>query len=207
MNKKRLGMTLLPSMLSGIIVMVLTPLILLGGTWSQGLGKGLLYDFLFGSNSSAELIQTSKGSFAAFGNTVFGNPLLNKVLFFVFWMLVGLIVYVLLHGFLRGVSTAAEEVEESQYVNADKAHNIKHLEVRAAVRLVVLAAWILYSVVFIKILLPFSVLVVRLSISGQSQGIGWLYALSGVITLILSLHLHVIWLRLFTLRVRVFGTS
>lgn len=207
MDKKRLGLTLLPSMLSGIMTVVLAVAILLGGTWSHGLGKGLLYDFLFGSHSSAELIQTSQGTFSAFGNIVFGNPLLNKILFFVFWMLIGLIVYVLLHGFLRGVSTAAEEVEESRYVNANKAHHFKQLEVRTAVRLAVITAWIIYSVLFIKILLPYSVLVVRLSIVSQAPGNSWLYALSGVITLLLSLHLHVIWLRLLTLRVRLFGTA
>lgn len=207
MNKKRLGLTLLPSTASSIGVVLMGGLILLVSTWSYGLGSGRLYDFLFGAHSSAELIQTSRGTFSTINNVVFGNPLLNKILFFVFWMLIGLIVYVLLHGFLKGVSTAAEEVEESRYVNAGKAHNIKQFEVRTAVRAIVAVAWLLYWVLFIKILLPFSVLIVRLGISANATDRSWLYVLSGAITLVLSLHLHVVWIRLLALRVRLFGGS
>lgn len=209
MNKKRFVLTLLPSTFSAICVLMLSGLILLVANWSYAAHSGRLYVFLYGSSSSTEVIKTSQGIFSTFNNVVFGNPLLNKVLFFVFWMLIGLIVYILLQGFLRGVAGAAEEVQESRYVNAGKAQGLRWLEIRLATRLCVLAAWILYWVVFIKLLLPYSILTARFGVdtSAGSPVHGWVYALSGFLALALGLHLHVVWLRLLVLRVRIFGTS
>jgi len=82
MDIKRLGLLLRPSQLSIIGNLMASGLILAVASLSYLAGSGLIYNFLFGSGSSIELIQTSRGTFSAFNNTVFGNPTLNKVLYF-----------------------------------------------------------------------------------------------------------------------------
>jgi hypothetical protein len=76
---------------------------------------------------------------------------------------------------------------------------------RFGTRLLVLAGWLTYIFVTARIILPFCALVVR---RGGDLLWGWqgcAYVLFGVALLLLVLHLHTVFLRLFMLRPRVFG--
>jgi hypothetical protein len=206
MDTKRLGYLLTPSLLSGISTLLISVLALVFASWSYSVGSGAVYDFLFGPNSSGELIQTSRSTISAFGDTVFGNPTLNKILYLAFWMFVGLIVYLILFVIIKGTSSAAEEVQETGYANVNRTGQLKMFGVRAGIRLLVAVAWFVYSIFFIKILLPFSVLSARVGAGQLPQLSGWLYGIMGLLVLAVSLHIHVIFLRLVLLRVRVSGS-
>jgi hypothetical protein len=167
--------------------------------------NGLLYDYLFGSNSSSRLIETSRSTVAIFSNAFFGNQVLNKVLFFVFWMLVGLIVYMLLSGLGAGAAEAERAIEESHYVHAEKNRISSDFRLKLVLRLIAGGLIVFYTVLFIKVLLPFGVLCARIVAGNPGQASSWIYGLFGFLVLAGSFYLWLVLLRFFTLRPRLIG--
>jgi len=210
MNNKQLRFiwaTIQPSLFSSAVTILLCGIVLLTAMLSYSARSGLIYDFLFGPNSSTELIQTSKGSFTEVTTNVLGNPILNKAVFYMFWMFVGLVVYTILSSLIRGATTAAEDIQESQNINDTKGENLKTIRSRFLLRLIVLVGWLLYTIFFVKIILPYSVLTSRIGVSGFPTLIGCLYIFAGVIILFIGLHIHTISARLFVLKLRVFNSE
>lgn len=197
----------LPSLGSGITVLLLTAGLVLASAFYYSTGNGAVYDFLFGPDSSSELIGQSKGIFDTFSNTLFGNPTLNKLLYFAFWMLVGLIVYFILYFLVKGASSTVENIEESQYKSSRVNDVLQSVGFRLAVRVGFLVVWMGYWIVFVKLILPFSVMATRVGIANLPEVQSLLYFVLGLIVLILGLHLHVVFMRLIMLRVRLTGSS
>jgi len=117
-NSKFARLVLTPSTFSFFATVGSSLLILVVAGVSYASNTGLVYDYLFGNNSSSKLIEDSQSTLSLFSTTVFGNPALNKVLFLAFWMVVGLIVYLLISGIGAGASEAEEVIEQSKYVHA-----------------------------------------------------------------------------------------
>jgi hypothetical protein len=78
---------------------------------------------------------------------------------------------------------------------------------RFGARLLVLAAWLTYIFVTAKIILPFCALAVRLGGDLLLAWQGFAYLLFGIALFVGALHVHIIFLRLFMLRPRVFGND
>jgi|GEM_PF-977005 len=208
MNKKQLRFiwaVIQPSLFSSTITVLICGAILLTAMLSYGTRSGMIYDFLFGPNSSSALIQTSKLSLDNITTKVFGNPLLNKAIFYMFWMFVGLVVYTILSSIIGGVNTVTADVEQSLNVNDTQGENRKTMKFRLTIRLLILTGWALYSVFYIKILLPYGVLASRIGVGDFPAIKGLLYISAGLAVLFISLHLNVILLRLFLLKLRVFS--
>ena len=206
MNLKRLGILLTPSLLSGCVVVILSVLILLGATWSYSVGSGTLYDILFGKNSSVELISNSRSAMSAFANTVFGNTTLNKILYFAFWMLVGLFVYVVLFALIRGGETAVRDAQEATYTNVKKLDLFKSILVKAGLHLAVIAALVIYWIFFVEILFPFSILAARIGLSELPYIMGLVYSPLSLFIMVLSIHINIVFMRLLLLRVRIYDS-
>ena len=207
MKFKRFRTLLAPSLLSGSLTIVISVAILLGATWSYRTGSGVIYDFLFGRNSSEELIRTSQSAVSAFTSTIFDNSILNKVLYFAFWLLVGLMVYIVLYLLIRGTSSAVEDAREATYTNIQKQEVARSLGLRLGLHLLVAAGWAIYWVFFVKILFPFSILATRSGLSQLPHAIGWIYSPLGLVIMAVSIHMHVVFLRLLVLRVRLYGSN
>lgn len=166
----------------------------------------LFYQYLFGPGSSVELIETSRSTIAAFNEAVFGNSLLNKILFFAFWMVIGLVVYVIITGFGAGVSIAERAIEELRFVHAERERITSELGARIVLGLIGLGLGVIYSVLFLKILLPFSVLCARIVAGEPGSASAWFYALLGFVVLSCALYLGMVLLRFLLLRPRIFGS-
>ncbi len=198
----RFNLVLWPSLISGLVTVFISVAIIAAAVFSYISGNGLIYDYLFGPNSSAELIKQSRGTVATFSNTVFGNPTLNKVLYFAFWMLVGLVVYIILYTIFRSTSKVAEDINVATFKNAKINDILSNFGVRLAVRCGVALGWVLYTIFFIKILLPFSILCARIGAADFPSLTGILYGLLGLVVLVISIHLHLVFARLMALKVR-----
>lgn len=206
MHKFKLAILLCePSLGSGTAVVVLSFLLLSVANFSYLLRSGFIYETLFGKNSAYELIETSRDTFSAFSNTIFSNHLLNQILFFAFWMMVGLFVYVIIAALSQTVSETGAELKSMRYVHAHKRLIEQNIMVRWAIRIAGILAGFLYGWVFIKLLFPFSVLSSRIGLGQPTKPIGWFYIILSIIVLMLSLHGLVIISRLITVRPRVFG--
>ncbi len=187
----------------GIIMLSLA--VMAGAALSFVSNRGLFYDYLFGSGSSAALIETSRSSISLFSEMIFGNPLLNKILFFMFWMVVGLIVYLLISGIGAGAAGAEQALKESGFMHAKRAKISRDLIFRIILRLIALGLLVIYGVLLIRILLPFGILSARIVAGNPGQVNSWYYGALGFIVLVGSFYVSLVLLRFLMLRPRIFG--
>jgi hypothetical protein len=199
------GVLLTPSIASTLLCIGSSACMLLISTISYNAHTGFLYDLLFGPDSSASLIQSSKNTLDALFQATFSNSIVNKLIFFAFWCLVGLLIYFLLSGFGKTSTAISHTAHRFLYFNARK----KQLEEELGLRIMVGAAAILiafiYSIFFIYTLLPFSTLSGRIGIGNLNQISGWLFVVAGFVTLALGIHIFIFILRLILLKPRLLG--
>jgi hypothetical protein len=204
-NRSKLLVLLTPSLSSLVLCLSLSAITMFVVGFSFQAGKGSIYNYLFGKGSSTELIATSRDTFGALNNTILGNAILNKILYFAFWMLIGLLVYIILFAVLRGTGAAAEDIKEAGYANIRRSDLLQNFAIRFTSRLAGIFAWLVFSIVFIRVLLPFCSLAARTASSDVMSINGLIYGLAGFIVLFLSLHVEVILIRFIFLRVRLFS--
>lgn len=193
---------MLPSTISGLASLAVAILTLAVTTFYYYVGSGMIYNLIFGKNSSVELVAQSRGSVDTLTNTVFGNLVLNKILYFGFWMMVGLLVYLLLYILIKGLSSAAADIEQAGYKNSRIVEMKQAIAGRLAIRAILIVAWVIYWVAFIRTVLPFSILAARDGATLFPNLSGWFYLLVGALALTAALHVHLIFVRLIALKTR-----
>jgi hypothetical protein len=195
-----------PTLFSGLATALVACLVMFVQYFSK-FGSYSLYGYVFGTDSSIALIQSADSSIKAVTDTVFGNTDLNKVLFFGFWMLVGLCIYVILSSFIKGYEEISDFIHEWGYVHALRKRLAENVLTRIAARAVIAIIGFFFILLFLRFLLPLARLCTIVA-GGQLTSLnGILYALLAFSILWLSLHVQVVLLRLFFLRVRLWGTA
>lgn len=119
---------------------------------------------------------------------------------------IGLLVFATLELITRGADDIKESVEELRFAKGRIKERIeREIIAKWFVRSGAIIGWAIYWGLWINIFVLFSIFIVRIgfSIAPDIASIG--YITFGTAILIASLHLHVIFLRLITLRPRVFG--
>ncbi len=192
-----------PSILSGTVVCLATLALLTFSNASFLINSGLLYKTLLGNNSPQDFIQASHDTVSLFTDNVFSNHTLTKVLFFGFWMMIGLFAYISVVSVASLIGEAGQDIATEHYMHAQAKRVKEQFLLRMAMRGAALLAILLWGWVFLRFLLPFSVLAVRVGLNDLGSGF---YALLGVIVLWFSLHLIIVLLRFLTLRPRVFSS-
>lgn len=203
-NLKQLGTLLAPSILSAMFITGTMIALSLSILIKYGTDTRSFYSLLLGEDSSPTLLGNTRAVFSAFYETVFSNPTLNKIMFFVFWMLIGLLVYLLLMGLGRGFGQADETLHKLKDANTNRLRVIEWLGIRLGVRLAAIAVTVVYSIFFVKLLLPFALLTLQIAAGSLPALSAFGYGAWGLLLLGLSLHVYVILLRLVLLRLRVF---
>lgn len=205
LKNRKLFVILTPSWLSLIIGFLLSVGIMTAVGVSYAAGKGSIYSYLFGPGSSSDLIDSSKSTLSALNDTILGNATLNKVLYFAFWMVVGLLVYIILYSLMRGTGAASEELKEASYANIKRERILQDYAIKSVVRLAALFGLIVFGILFIKVLLPYSSLATK-NASGELLSIaGIAYLLVSFMILMVSSHIMLVLVRFMTLRVRMFN--
>lgn len=200
------GTLITPSPSSFFAVVMLSVIVVGGSALSFALHNGKIYEYLFGPGSSVELIESSRSSFEVFNKIVFSNPTLNKILFFLFWMLIGLSIYSTISLLRRSTGGLMNFWREMHFRHARQNRLKEDLSIRIVLYSIIIIVWILYSFFFISTLLPFSVLCSRIGINELGSRDGWLYVAAALLDLGLSFHLYVILLRFSVFRPRLFGS-
>ncbi|MGZ6004862.1 MAG: hypothetical protein ACXWLH_01790 [Candidatus Saccharimonadales bacterium] len=194
-----------PSLISLTISLFISAGLMVIVGLSNAAGKGTIYNYLFGPGSSTELISSSKSTLSALNNTILGNAILNKILYFAFWMVVGLIVYIILYAFLRGTGEATEEIKEAGYANIKRDKILQDFAIKFAVRIAAVLGGIVFSIIFLKTLLPFASLSTKNATEDLLSPNGVAYILAGFLVLMLSCHIELILIRFMALKVRLFS--
>lgn len=165
--------------------------------------SGVFYSYLVGNSA---LLQTqAQDSVQVFKDTVFGNVTLNKILFLVFWMLIGLLVYLLLSSIGSTFGSAEKARQQAGFVHAQKDQIVTDLKRRLVLRTMACLLIILYSTLFFRVVLPFGIYNSRIVAGNLTQVSAWLYGLLGFCVLAVGLYIFVVLTRFLLLRPRVWG--
>ena len=196
-----------PSLLSFVLSAVLTPLILGAANWSYITQSPFLYEYFFGPQGFITASQTS-ANLADSISLVFASPITYNIFVAIVAVLVGLIVYI----GLESLSIAALGIADTWdiiHVNNREARlsMVREMSIRRSFRTVVVIVWCLYWLFFINILLPFCILSTKITTNEAITPEGASSIALGSLALFIGFHLHVIFMRLITLRPRVFGST
>lgn len=202
LDRRLYGILLTPSWLSGLFV-TFSSLALCVGTSIISRYQASSVRLYFITYHAGRLGDT----YRRFSDSILGNSFISNLPLFIFWGLVGLVVYLFAANIMTALRNTAELKNELDYVHADRGQllwqSVRHL----LVRLVVLVVWVGYIMFFFQRVLPYCV---TASVVGSAQlntTQDSLYILLSITVTAAALHIHVVLLRLLLLRPRIFSQA
>jgi len=187
-----------PSILSGIVTAVISVLVTGFAVVSSYGSAGVLQQGLFAAhNLSAPTYQQLTDRLAQ-------NIFVSNIPLLLFWSAVGLIIYLCAANIVAAFGSGVKLEEQLNYVNSSRSKLIRFEIIVVFIRAAVLAGWLLYVQLFIRLLLPYALAAAHAArLSGVLNGIGQIGM--AALVLFVSLHLHLVFLRLLLLKTRVFA--
>lgn len=202
-DAKLFGLLLMPSWLSTII----------GATISLGIVVYTLVSAHYrGSNAQLTFLNYGKPGLDAttqsVSNRLASNELLANLPLFIFWALVGAVVYMFAINIFTAFKYVAEVTDEIEhYENVNRRQLIRVAVEKLAIRLGVLLVWIPYVLLFFSWVVPYGIAASLAASADFPSFSSGAIATLAVIILFAAIHLHVVLLRLLTLRVRLFSSA
>lgn len=198
---------LAPSLLSGGLTLALGVLLIGYNAWLYVSEEQLFYDYLFGSHGLKTYIWQHSDGVNSWQGAFLGNPIIYYVLVGAAAIAVGLVVYFLLQLTSLVFKNFRLSLGVLQTQNKTAKIVASELFSRLLIRVLSIVCWGLYGGFFISIILPFVFVLNRLGVDSihDSRSIGWLSCFGALFILMLTMHLHVIFVRLVFLRPRLFG--
>jgi hypothetical protein len=126
---------------------------------------------------------------------------------FIFWFAIGVIIYAIidaLHTVIRGIRNIADNLE---YVNAGRQHLLRETALQLTRQLGSLLVWLLLAILTLKIIIPDALGIIHIASEylPSLEAVGLLIAVP--IGLALCLHMHIVLLRLFLGRPRIWHSE
>lgn len=196
------GRLLQPSGLSIILTLFASLAIVIGTVASSNYNSSDLHYLVQAEKDK------SKPGFAAYTplpDRLSTSQLISDIPLLIFWMIIGLVAYSFVTAVYRAVTRAVDMGRELDYVHADRQALIRQAVIRLVIRLLALMGWTLYAALTVSSLLPY---ILAMSAAAKGAGdilLGIGYGAAAVGLAVVFLHIHLIFLRLVTLRPRVFG--
>ena len=201
LDAKLFGILLSPSLLSTFV----------GGVISIGLVVFSIASSHYRGSSTRLLFlnfnaDQSHSSAQAIGRTLDSNKFISNLPLLLFWCLVGFVVYMFAVNIFGVVQRAAELGDElNNFTNLNRGQIIRESLEKLGIRLVVIAVWIPYILLFFHHIIPY---VIGLALAASPEltsasGVG--YVILAPVVLAISLHVHTVLLRLLVLRPRLFS--
>ncbi len=197
MERHFTGLLLRPSFFSATINTVITIAVIGLAGGADLLEKASFYAYLFGEEGIFKII-TRTGEDGGLLSGIFSY----NVLILATAVFVGVVVYIILQ-LMGRIANDASATWESLHAQTES--GIRAIASRAGIRVLVAVSWIIYLVMFAKVIMPFCVLAAQVGVRELWAVGGFAYLAFGSLLLWLALHLHSIFLRLLFLRPRVFG--
>jgi hypothetical protein len=168
--------------------------ILLVCNWPYFTYSPALYDFLYGNFGVITALEQSPEGLAKFQDTLSTSPILYGVAILLLALVAGKIAFSFVHSLGATKEYYASTTEEK--------HDTLH---RILIRGLVATTWIVYIVISVIIIFPFCILLSRIGAESITTSQGIIMNIEAFLLLAVSLHIHVIFLRLLCMRPRVFG--
>ncbi len=184
--------------------------------WVLGLASIGLVAFvplsLFYKSSALRLqlldFQTTQAhaSIQAVAHKLDSNAFISNLPLFLFWCLVGFIVYMFAVNIYGVAERTAEVLDEfNNYVHINRQQLVRDSLEKLALRASVVILWVPYILLFFHHIIPY---VIVLSLAAADNLLSWAglgSLLLAMVILFLALHVHTLLLRLLMLRTRVFS--
>lgn len=134
-------------------------------------------------------------------------PIIYNITILAAAIIAGVLVYISLESITRSVRGVRDSIAGIQFAKDAKVRTALGIEfgARLALRLGSVTGWAAYIAFWLGVVLPYCVLVSRIGLGESDTMTASFYIFSSLLLLCLSLHLHVIFLRLFLLRPRLFA--
>lgn len=198
---KALDRLLLPSGLSLIITMVI----------SLGIVTATVVAAQYQKSSIPLLVElqrqptpTIQDSYQTVDDNLSTNSLVSDLPLFVFWAVVGMVVYSFTTSSLNTLAKARDFREQLDYVHADREKLLRQAKLQLGIRAAILLVWFFFLSYSKNAILPYAVAVAFAATGpvGWAMSIG--YFIWATALLAACLHIHTIFLRLLALRPRLF---
>jgi len=200
------GILLIPSLLSGTTCIVVAIGFLLLINWPFVAHNALVHSYFFGPNGLVTAIKSTSFNPANMWHTLFAHPLSRNVLTYLFILSITLVLYTVLEASSHAFADVSNTFGDLQTARRRRFRLLtRELWERMIVRIVTAAAWLLYLVIFMRLILPVCISHTRYGIATIDQLQHLPDLLLGIVVLFFALHVHVILARLLTLRPRIFG--
>jgi 4-amino-4-deoxy-L-arabinose transferase-like glycosyltransferase len=193
MQSRLLLLLLRPSLFSLVTVICLTLGILLWNNWSYFTYNDALYSTLYGEFGAITALERSPSLIQGVIDGLSTSPILYTLVVILAAAIAGWLAFLVIK-----VIRSGRELTESTF----QQHSAWQ---RLGMRILVALLWVLYSIVTLYYVIPFCLLLSRIGAEtiATPQGIG--LNIGALALLVFALHIHIIFLRLFLLRPRVFG--
>lgn len=198
---------LTPSVLSAVSTIVVAAVLLSIGNFYYLVHDSLLHNYLFGPHGQITNLEDNVSSMSTVLAASFPQPLGYILLVFLGALVVGFLVYFILQISSQGLFVIVSTLLDISLAKATGTKKALEFEIglRIGFRLLALVLWFLYLQFSLLVVLPFCLLAGRVGAASLDTVSGWFYCLLSYLLLVLALHLHIIFMRLFTLRPRLFG--
>jgi hypothetical protein len=201
---KLFGSSLLPSALSGL-VSVLVGLFAVGtiAVLTNYQGSSFQQDVL---NAQSRIENDAIAEeYGVINDDLEQNIILDRAPVMVFWMFVGTLVYFMVTGTFGAIASASDLEDELHFVHVRRRELLREVYVKSAIRLCVLALWLGFTILFIKLLLPYCLAAAHVGAGNILSIKGAFYELLAFAVLTVAIHIHVVMLRLTALKPRIFS--
>lgn len=135
------------------------------------------------------------------------NNLIRNIPVMIFWMFVGALVYFLVTGIFGAFQEARNIGDELNYMHVRRQELLRVVYIKTGIRLATLVIWLLYVTLFMRIILPYALAAAHIAANNVLSFSALPYLALAFFSLVVSLHLHVMLLRLTLLRPRVFSAD
>src|SRR3982751_6634310 len=161
MDRRFAGLLLRPSFFTSVINTMTTVVVLGAANWSGMLQKFFIYDYLFGDAGLVTQLNDNPDGSVSTGASLFGSTVSYNFLILGTALFVGVVVYIILQLLGRFANDASATWES---LHAQTESGIRAIARRSAIRILVAVSWLVYIVMFIKIILPFCILASQVGI-------------------------------------------
>jgi hypothetical protein len=197
-----------PSLLSAVSVIVLAAGFIGQKGWAHIHHKQLFYDILFGNYGVQTRLLAHQDNSSRLRDLFLNDNTMYLLLLVLCAIAVGCLVYLLIRG-LTGVASGSREVltELRSQDRTAKAMLVAFVA-RLGVRTAGLIGWVVYTVLFIGVLSPLCISLLQVGIdqlSASGGTAGWIRIAGSGILFAVFLHIHVTFMRICFLRLRLFG--
>ena len=198
-----------PSLSSGALSVLTAIIVPIVANWTSILKKVPFYDYFFGPNGTVTDLQvvTGVGKSMPLNVAVTNEQFIHSISIIGGAVLGVTILFIAIKLIMLLVNSASMTFKELTAAETPAKRAVeRELGRRISIRAIVLAIWVLYTLLFVKAILPFAILASQIGlVEDRPISTGIYYMMFAGLLIFFSTHVHVIMARLFLLRPRIFG--